>query len=221
MDSSAEKSPPTVLLFLKAPVPGQVKTRLGHHVGQEAATEIYRSLAESQIRRIPDGWSLEIHFSPEGSRRKMEAWLGDTAILHPQVEGDLGARLEAATRSAFQRSAGTVFCIGADCPFLDPPIFRKGLEILEDSHDLVFGPAEDGGYYLLGLKHPAPFLFSDIRWSSPETLEASLAAARKAGLRPGRLPEYFDIDTREDLERAIALGTLPGEWLSPNQSIPS
>lgn len=220
MDPRSDKPPPTVLLFLKAPAPGAVKTRLANRIGISAATGVYRFLVESQIRRIPPGWNLEVHFTPESARREMEEWLGECAGFYPQVEGDLGARLEAATRAAFQRSATRVFCIGADCPFLNPPLFREALDILEGAHDLVFGPADDGGYYLLGLKHPAPFLFSNIPWSSPNTLEASLAAARNAGLTTERLPRFFDIDTREDLNRAIELGTLPPELLSSSQPTP-
>lgn len=191
-------NPPRIQLFLKAPRPGTVKTRIGATVGPERAAAIYRELVESQLARLPEGWPVEIHYAPADAESELHDWLGPDHVYFPQCEGDLGDRLSHAVRHAFQNGASSVCCIGGDCPGLDPSHFQSAQEALDSGTDLVFGPAEDGGYVLLAQKTHIPELFTEIPWSSPHTLAASLEKARALHLQVHLLPPLYDIDTEED-----------------------
>ena len=120
MPDSPSTNDSVILLFLKAPVPGQVKTRLAADIGVEAATQIYEILVQSQLQRLPREYAVEIHFSPASAGSRFATWLGDTPNYYPQVDGDLGDRLKHAVKAAFARGAREVICIGADCPSLLP-----------------------------------------------------------------------------------------------------
>jgi rSAM/selenodomain-associated transferase 1 len=191
-----------VQLFLKAPRPGTVKTRLAASVGEAEAVRIYRGLAERQLNaleRKPDR-RIEIHYAPEGAESEMRAWLGEDLDCLPQCEGDLGDRLAYAVERAFQSGAKHVFCLGADCPALEESHIQQAGKALRDV-DVVFGPATDGGYYLLALKACHPCLFRDIPWSTSNTLEVSRLRASAAGLSVALLKQESDVDTLEDWQR--------------------
>lgn len=191
---------PLIQIFLKAPREGFVKTRLAATVGNAAALRIYRDLVVGQLARLPAGWPVEIHFTPADSRSEFTSWIGDANefAFCPQVSGSLGDRLHYAVREAFRRRAQRVFCIGADCPELDSAVFAAADRALDDA-DVVFGPTFDGGYYLVGMKADHPELFDQIPWSTATTLQASVDAAKRAGLRVAFLPTLRDIDTAADL----------------------
>lgn len=215
MPSQLSKNDSVILLFLKAPVPRQVKTRLAADIGAEAATALYETLVQSQLERLPRGYGLEIHFSPANAGARFGAWLGDALNYYPQVDGNLGDRLKHAVNAAFARGAREVICIGADCPSLLPVHFEHTVEQLRGGqHDVVLGPSTDGGYYLIGLPRPLDSLFQNIRWSSRSTLEDTLTRAREANLSPHILEELDDIDDISDLRRAIQTGDLPPECLT-------
>lgn len=195
-------SAPLVLLFLKAPVPGKVKTRLAAEVGPEVAAAAYRQLVENQIRHIPPHWRLRVAYDPPDTLETFHAWLGKEVDCRPQTAGDLGGRLSAAVDEAFAEGQGPVFCIGGDCPNLCPDTFSEARSLLQQGKDIVFTPAEDGGYVLVGLNRPCPEIFESIPWSSPDTLRVSLIRAASAGRRVAQTSPRFDVDTRADLERA-------------------
>lgn len=133
--------PVRILLFLKAPTPGTVKTRLAETVGEAKATEIYKILVASQLQRLPKNRPLEIHFSPRDKEAEMRQWLGSEPSYYPQCEGNLGDRIEYAVSEAFQRGAGTVLCIGADCPSLLPHHLDQAAKILlSGQSDVCIGP---------------------------------------------------------------------------------
>ncbi|NBB79961.1 MAG: DUF2064 domain-containing protein [Verrucomicrobia bacterium] len=202
----------TILLFLRAPQLGRVKTRLAESIGPQAALDTYRSLAEGQIDRLPQNWPLEIHFTPGDALAEMQQWLGDVHHYHPQVTGDLGARLETAVTRAFASGAQNVFCIGADCPALGAIHLQSAEQALQGGADLVFGPANDGGYYLVGMrKAETAAIFRDIPWSTSDTLQTSLETAKRLDLQVQLLEPLNDIDTVEELQHAVAQGLLP-EW---------
>ncbi len=194
--------PYRILLFLKAPRPGEVKTRLARDLGPERAAAVYRSLAEAQLRRLPKDAEVVVAFAPADAESEMRAWLGHGYRFRAQCEGDLGERLAEAVADAFAAGAGGVTCIGGDCPALDARHLRQANEKLANGADVVFGPSEDGGYTLIALAGPHTGLFEDIPWSSPETLRTSLARAKQLGLRAELLETLYDIDTAKDLERA-------------------
>ncbi len=193
---------PSVLLFLKSPVPGYVKTRLARDVGDSAACAVFCSLVERQVAALPPGWPVEIHFAPAEAEDRIRAWIHGADRYLPQVEGDLGARLSAASANAFRRGTEPVFLIGADCPDLDSEDFYAALDSLTSGCDAVFGPARDGGYYLLALKRHAPELFRQIPWSTSEVLKQSLDRAKQAGLQTALLNVKEDIDDISSLRRS-------------------
>ncbi len=207
-ESSPNSQAPTLLLFLKAPRAGDVKTRLAADIGPEEALAVYRRLAEAQVRRLPGDWPLEIHYAPPDARAEMERWLGYGRTFFPQAHGDLGARLAVAVQGAFATGARSVICLGADCPALDAARLREADRALVDGADIVFGPADDGGYYLVGMNRAETAVFTRIPWSTEKTLAASLAAAERNGLKIKLLEPLSDVDTADDLARAAAEGYL-------------
>ncbi len=196
--------PPVLVALLKAPWPGSVKTRLAAAIGVEAAAAIYRRLVEHQMAAVPPRWPVEVHFAPAEARDEMRAWLGNAATFVPQVNGDLGNRLIAATDGAFRRGATRLLVVGGDCPGLGASILEDAAERLCES-DMVIGPAVDGGYYLLGLRTPQPSLFQAIPWSTPAVFPATLAQARASRLSVAILRELEDVDDIASWERAEPL----------------
>jgi rSAM/selenodomain-associated transferase 1 len=171
---SNPKTAPAILLFLKAPRRGYVKTRLAHTTGPERALQAYRALVQRQWDQLPENGRIEVHYTPSDADFEMRQWLGNEHEFYPQAEGELGLRLEHSVEKAFGRGAKTVFCIGGDCPKLDRSHFEQAAAALKHDCDVVFGPSEDGGYYLIGLNAPQPELFQEIPWSSRNTLSTSL-----------------------------------------------
>lgn len=192
---------PILLVFAKDPVPGRVKTRLAAEVGPDEAARIYRSLGRRVVDQVRGGpYRTVVCFDPPEARTAVEEWLGTHGVeFHPQSPGNLGDRLEAAFRWAFQES-DRVLVIGTDAPGVDAKGMEAALRTLDEA-DLALGPALDGGYYLLGLRDPTPELFREIPWSTAEVLEATRARARELGLEEVLLPPLRDVDTREDLMR--------------------
>lgn len=127
----------------------------------------------------------------------MRSWLGDAFAYEPQSEGDLGERMAAAISARLEEGAARVVLIGTDCPTVSAATVRAAFDAL-DSGDVVFGPAADGGYYLIGMRRLHDSLFLGIPWSSERTLRESLERVRAAGLRVALLDVMRDIDTAED-----------------------
>jgi uncharacterized protein len=191
---------PTVLVFLKAPRFGYVKTRLAGTLGSAAANAVYRELTERQMAEIPAHWRLEVHYAPRGARPEMRPWLGKRPRYRLQRGEGLGARLTNAFGAAFAAGASRVFAIGADCPDLDAASMRLASQAL-NATDVVLGPAKDGGYYLIGLRRHLPSLFAEIPWSSDEVLRTTLRRARALGASIHLLEEREDIDDAAALRR--------------------
>ena len=190
---------PTILIFLKAPVAGQAKTRLAAGMGDMAALEIYQQLVHRQMAVLPDDWSVEIHFSPPREERMMRAWLGeqDNWSFHPQIDEELGDRLAHAVTEAFKRGARATLLLGGDCPELDEEALRQAAQAM-DSHDVVMGPTFDGGYYLLGIKRPLLGLFGHSEWGTDRVADRTRAILRENRWSCTELPRLRDVDTVED-----------------------
>ncbi len=197
-----------VAVFVKAPVAGQVKTRLAAEIGAHHAAEIYRRLGRRVVAAcVGPAYDTVVWFAPVGARRAVRHWLKGLSVtaVRAQVSGALGARLAAAFGQHFREGASRVIAIGSDCPGVDPRLVSQALTAL-DEHDLVIGPANDGGYYLIGLRAPVPQLFHGIAWSTEAVLEQTLTRARQLGLGAALLPTLRDVDTASD---ARAVGILP------------
>jgi uncharacterized protein len=190
---------PRLALFTRLPVAGSAKTRLIPAVGAERAAEIHRTLTERTLATLKDACptfsaaQIEIHFTG-GSTAEFRAWLGDDLTLVDQASGSLGDRLAAALDPA------PVILFGADTPDLLPGHIIAAAEALT-LHDVVIGPACDGGYYLIGVKQPLHILFSDMPWSSDQLLTATLNRAAEHGLSFAQLETLSDCDEPEDLAR--------------------
>ncbi len=191
-----------VVLMLKAPRAGMVKTRLAASVGTERAVSIYRQLVEHQIRQLPTDWHCSIHFAPQDAGQEMQEWLGGLVAkgtsFVPQCEGDLGVRMRHAVRTELKCGAGAVALVGGDCPGLITSILDE-VEAASAETDLVIVPATDGGYVLLLVKSDHPELFHDISWSTAKVLPQTLAAAALAGSTVRLLGELADVDDAGDL----------------------
>lgn len=193
-----------ILLFVKWPEPGRVKTRIAATAGAERAAEIYRELVTTVCASLPQETPVIVHFDPPERRAEIESWLAPKlppiSKFEPQVHGDLGARLRAAFASAFAAGWKHVAVIGSDCVEITPAIFAEAW----DAEDAAIGPTEDGGYYLLALRREQPAIFENIRWSTGDTLADTLARADAAGVKMLRLPVLSDVDTESDWVRVSA-----------------
>ena len=195
--------PPTILLFLKVPEPGFVKTRLAKSLGKTKACAVYRQLVARTLSQIPADWPLRIHFAPSESKQEMIAWLGAQYYFVPQPDGDLGDRLQVACEQAFAEKGNTgVILLGGDCPGLTTAHLNECAQHLS-SQEPVIGPSEDGGYWLLGLPSPNPELFQNIAWSTPQVLPATLALLDKKDTPPLHLETLFDVDDQESYQKAL------------------
>ena len=197
-DQGSEDAVPTLLVFLKYPVAGKVKTRLAQSIGAERAANLYRQWLGQVLASIqPLRGRMRIVACYDGApQSSFTPWDSLADEWWPQPEGDLGGRLHVAFDKA-HKSGEPVIAIGTDCLELDALAFQQALDLLTVK-DVVFGPATDGGYYLVGTARPLPDFFRGIPWSSPETLAAHRALCRDRGWSVGLLPTRRDIDTWED-----------------------
>jgi rSAM/selenodomain-associated transferase 1 len=191
----------TVVMMLKAPVEGEVKTRLAASTGNEVALRIYRKLVERQIQEVPDGWNLEIFYTPIEKMELMVQWLGPSVALHPQRGEGLGNRLHYAVDAAFSRNGGKVIAIGGDCPGLTSEVLERTGEALDEA-DVVLGPAKDGGYTLIGMKECHSELFSGISWGTDRVLEETIIRLKEGSHHFSLLEELEDVDEYDSWLRA-------------------
>ena len=187
---------PRIIIFVKAPRPGFVKTRLAAAIGNEAACDAYRQLAETVVANLAPLPHAELRFTPDDAENEITPWLNDGWTTRPQDEGDLGERMH----RAFTEANGPAIIIGSDCPQVKLNDFITAAKTLQ-THDVVIGPATDGGYWLIGLNAPCPALFEGIEWSTGGVLQSTLAKADEAGLSVQLLRELGDVDTGADWER--------------------
>ena len=169
-----------VLIFVKYPEPGRVKTRLAATVGADQAAEIYQRLVAEVFARLPEDAELIACFDPVERREEIGRWLeglagGRALRFLPQAAGDLGERLERAFAAVFALGFTQIAAIGTDCVEIDAIIFRETWTAL-GQHEVVLGPSEDGGYYLVALTAPCAPLFQGIAWSGCST---ALGRAKK------------------------------------------
>jgi rSAM/selenodomain-associated transferase 1 len=170
-------------VFVKQPCPGTVKSRLAASIGADAASAVYRVLAEEVVRRTAprhDAYDRAIVFDPPEAGGAVGEWLGvAAATLMPQSPGDIGVRMERAFDALFRRGARRIALIGTDVPALAFEDVRGALECL-DEHDVAIGPATDGGYYLIALKRPQPDLFRGSVGAGPTSWRTLSSALRGA-----------------------------------------
>ncbi len=196
-----------LIVFTRFPEPGKTKTRLIPALGRQGAAELQRQMTEHIIStvektRLPSELTLEVRHEG-GSADLMRRWLGRHYIYRTQGSGDIGRRMARAFEEAFGSETERAVIIGSDIPGISVDLIRRAFEGLK-KHDLVFGPAKDGGYYLIGMQRAAApeaiaLLFSGIKWGSREVISQTLNAAKSIGLRFALLEKLTDVDRIEDL----------------------
>jgi len=190
-----------LIIFTRYPEPGKTKTRLIPILGAEGAAKLQRQMTEQKLAEAKKLQQIhplfvEVHFTG-GNQQLMQDWLGNLNYKQ-QSQGDIGCRMAAAFQTAFEAGMKRVVLIGIDCPDLKAELMAEAFQAL-NKHDLVLGPAKDGGYYLIGLNCLISELFIGITWSTEEVLEQTKNIAQKLGLAVAYLPILSDIDRPEDL----------------------
>ncbi len=195
-----------ILVFTKYPVAGQSKTRLIPALGAEGAADLQRWMTRFIVSTI-DTYIQEQQTAVEiyhdgGSNASMQNWLGGERIYHQQSEGDLGQRMYTAIASRLPRYH-SIILIGSDCPAVSTTHLAAGFSALR-RHDIVLGPAYDGGYYLIGAgktisREALASVFTDIPWGDARVLERTLEKITDLKLNFHLLPKLHDIDTPNDL----------------------
>ena len=183
-----------LIVFVKAPRPGAVKTRLAEVIGAPAAAAAYRHLVETLLNHLQGLGGVEVCFSPDDAAGEVQHWLKEGWSSSPQGDGNLGQRLQSAFRRAFQAGAKHVAIIGSDCPAVKVEDIREAWGGLQ-THDVVLGPATDGGYWLIGLRQLQPNLFREVHWSSENAFAETIERVHHAGLSVQLLRELADVDT--------------------------
>jgi uncharacterized protein len=180
----------TLIIFARRPVLGTVKRRLGRDIGPVAATAFYRQCLARVVRRLASDsrWQTVLAITPDRTLR-WNGWPSGPRRM-PQGSGDLGTRMAHALAAP---SPGPVILIGSDIPGVEPRHIAQAARLL-GRHDAVFGPAADGGYWLVGLRRRPRFIdpFGDVRWSSPHALTDTLANLK--GARVAMLDVLEDVD---------------------------
>jgi rSAM/selenodomain-associated transferase 1 len=193
----------SLIVFVKAPRPGTVKTRLARAIGAFEAAAAYRRLVETLLDELRGLRELEMCFSPDDAAGEVRQWLKPGWSSHPQGDGDLGERLHSAFQRAFQTRAKRVVIIGSDCPAISVEDIREAWYGLR-SHDVVLGPATDGGYWMIGLRQLQPDLFRAVRWSTGSVFPETIRRAQHAGLSVHLLRELADVDTDREWSAFLA-----------------
>lgn len=187
----------------RAPVAGRVKTRLCPPLDPEQAAEFYECVLRDVLHELApsERWDTWVAYA-ERSRDYFQRLPEHGIALLPQRGASLGARMHAVFVDLCHAGYRQVVLVGSDIPTLEATSVRRACEVLQQGRsDVVLGPADDGGYYLIGLNRPEEGLFDDIVWSTASVLEDTLARARQLELRVRMVAGTYDVDVAEDLER--------------------
>jgi len=199
-------------VFAKFWQPGEVKTRLASRWGAIAASQLYRGFLAATIHRFASLADRRVlAFTPVERRNEFAELAAGRWQLEPQSAGDLGERMRNYFAAAFAGGATHAVLIGSDSPTL-PSEFVERAFVLLQTHDVVLGPTDDGGYYLVGAANRVPSIFEGIAWSTPRVWDQTLARIRDAGISHAELPPWYDVDEPADLARLrLEMATRLGE----------
>ncbi len=201
----------TLLVVAKRPAPGHTKTRLCPPLSAETAAELYACFLRDTLdlmRRVP-GVDRSIAFLPEDGMRDDEVrgyfrGLAADMALFPQRGRDLGERLDHLLSDVLAAGARCAVVMDSDSPTLPAAHLAQAFTLLDGPDEVVLGPCDDGGYYLIGVKRPQPRLLREVRMSTPHVARDTLALAQEMKLSVGLLPAWYDVDTVSELERLRA-----------------
>ncbi len=187
-----------LLIFIRNPELGKVKTRLARDLGPEEALRIYRKLL-GHTRKVAQALAVDRFLFYSNFIDREDSWPEPDFKKYLQPDGDLGDRMLQAFDQALAECEKAII-VGSDCPGLTPLILQTAFEQLE-SHDFVIGPAIDGGYYLIGMKKLTPELFRDMTWSTDRVFQDTTERMQAMGTSYYVLPTLSDIDYAEDWEK--------------------
>jgi len=188
----------TLIVFVKYPQAGLVKTRLAKDLGEQEAVVLYERLAKMIIKRTKaDVYHQAIFYCPQDKRKEIMAWLGQDLEFQPQERGGLGIKMQEAFRQIFNQGVKKAIIIGTDSPFISKEVISRAFKCL-DSNQCVVGPAYDGGYYLLGLSEFNDSIFKDISWSTKDVFIQTMERLKKINFKVSVLEKQLDIDTHQD-----------------------
>lgn len=200
-----------LVIFAKAPLAGQVKTRLVGALTAEQAVELYVCFLRDTfavmeaVQEERESLSLVLCYTPAEEIEAFEAADFEGGVLLPQRGDDLGERLCNCLADLRELGFSSIVILGADSPTIPDEIVQEAFERLGESNEVIIGPATDGGFYLLGMNASqipvAPQLFERTEWGSAQVLTQLQTRAAQAGLSLSLLPEWYDIDTPEELTK--------------------
>ncbi|MBW2366489.1 MAG: TIGR04282 family arsenosugar biosynthesis glycosyltransferase [Deltaproteobacteria bacterium] len=199
-----------ILLFLRVPELGKVKTRLAADLGPEHTLSLYKRFVRDTLETLhKTGYPVILCVHPAEGAQQARKWLGSDYVFRPQRGKDLGEKMAEAFRHAFSIGCTHALLLGTDVPMITPPVIDMGFENLA-SRGTVIGPCIDGGYYLIGFRNDTflPAIFPDMPWGTSRILEITLDRFRDHGQVVHRLPVLQDIDDYQDLQ---ALWAATGE----------
>ncbi|GAB4342754.1 MAG: hypothetical protein Kow0099_20550 [Candidatus Abyssubacteria bacterium] len=203
LESLRRKTCERVIVFTRYPEPGSTKTRLIPALGPDGAAALHTVMTEHTLRRVRDlaeqrPVSIEVRYEG-GDKRLVKRWLGPGIIYRRQASGDLGQRMARAFNEAFEDGMERVILVGTDCPEWSSATLRNAFESIERKQ-LVLGPANDGGYYLIGLSRMFPQLFDGLPWGADDVCERTLQLANKHHISTALVEKLSDVDRVDDLE---------------------
>lgn len=211
-----------IAVMAKAPEAGQVKTRLVPPLSHEEAAELYRCLLLDKLLQVGqlEGVDRYLAYTPYEAALMMRELAPSSFSLISQEGSDLGDRLHRLSAILLERDHPGVIIIDSDTPTLPTTYLRESIDRLRDGPtDLVLGPADDGGYYLIGMKRPCRALFEGIQWSGPSVLAMTLQRASAERLQIATLPSWFDVDTADDLRRLRLDLATNGNAIAPHTRV--
>ncbi len=185
-------------IFVRSPVAGEVKTRLEPVLTAEQARDVYVAFIADFVDRVRGSKYRPTVFLSGERTRDLDAVIDPKWPVVAQGTGDLGARLTAAFAHLLRNPGDRAVIVGSDSPDLPLAYLKRAFRVLKH-RDVVLGPAVDGGYYLVGLRAPAPSVFRDIPWGSANVLDATLDAIEREGLTLAVLPPWYDVDDAASL----------------------
>ncbi len=206
-----------LVVFAKQAIPGQVKTRLIPALGEGGATSLHRAMVERVAAILSQAQLAPWRFAVAGEAED-PLFAGKGADLPPLVQhgNDLGERMANAVEESFAGQDGeggvdAVLLLGADCPAIDSGVIETALAELARGTEVVFVPAEDGGYVLLGLRRPMPCLFHEMPWGTSAILRMSVERLEESKVKYRCLDVLWDVDVPADLDRLAQLDP-PLKW---------
>jgi uncharacterized protein len=196
----------SVILFVKLPEKGRVKSRLARQLGEDAALSLYENMVLDAVDMLKRGrFPFRICYTPPDARDRMAVWLGREHDYLPQTGDDLGDRMEGAFARVFSTAVEEALLVGSDIPGLTTGIIEEAFASLV-RNDAVIGPADDGGYYLIGFRKNTftPGIFHDMVWSTSTVFRMTMDRLHDASRKVHILSELTDVDTVEDLKTLLS-----------------